>query len=132
MNHHDSTSDLFPREAILRFLDEYGTDGWRIIHPETLVAFGFPEALVLGFVESLPCRRGRLVLVVHVADTRPVPRVRGIDPLAFLRAIAEAVGADPDGRVGRAPQARAYSRAIRMALGVDIPERELDRYWELI
>jgi hypothetical protein len=108
MNHHKDTFELFPREAVVRFLNLYGNGGRSIPDWQELIDCGFPETTVDALFALYP-----------------IPGVVGVSTVRVLREIAQAVGAALPGGISEPGfREQAYARAIRQVLNGPVLDRE--------
>lgn len=105
------------KDAIQKYLNEVGGDGWTIFKPEYLVGLGFEEKFVKKFTYKEKSGKGKFQL--YDQQGSPVPFIIGVYALTFIYGIAEDVGADMTGahsKNGRGFQAQELVIAIDKVL----------------
>lgn len=104
------------KTAILKFLADYGGDGWSILNPDGLVkTYGFPPAWVKPLIYNHVAGEGKYAIYDQKTG-QSVKTLKGVHTLQVLCKLAVELRAEYGSFNGRGFQARSYTEGIRKVL----------------
>ena len=117
------------KEAVEKYMEEWGGDGHTIILAQSLVEMGFTRDFVARFARNHRSGEGCKATIYDTKTGNPFKSCYGVYSLDFSYAIAKDIGADMDGarkKMGRGFQAQELAKAISIRLDelVEIKNQE--------